>query len=360
MKGESMGRLSRNESCPDDEINVVHCINRCVRRGFLCGKDVVTGNDYEHRREWIRKRFEFLAASMGIEVLGYAILSNHFHVVLRNRPDIVAGWSDDEVAARWWQLCPARRNKDKSPAKPTQLELDAITGDKEKLAEYRKRLSSVSWFMRFVTEYVARRANHDDEVTGRFWEGRFKCQPLLDDAAILACMQYVDLNPIRAGIAKSIESSHFTSGQDRLTDLKEATRQTTTKASDDACEHGKKAGWLQPVALEPKRKVVRQKKCKRRCSNKGFLSLTVAEYLQLLDWTGRQLRRDGKLGRVSGELKPVFERVGISPELWVDCVKRFRRWHSSGVGRVSSLKQQAERHGPNRSLNTELSRAVFP
>ena len=198
-----MGRMSRGESCPEDETNVVHCINRCVRRGFLCGEDSLTGTSYEHRREWIRQRFEFLAEHMGVEVLGFAILSNHFHIVLRNRPDVVGDWSDKEIARRWWNLCPGRRSEDKSAAEPTELELNVLTGDKERLAELRSRLSSVSWFMRFVAENIAKRANEEDDVSGRFWEGRFKCQPLLDDAAILACMQYVDLNPIRAGIAAS-------------------------------------------------------------------------------------------------------------------------------------------------------------
>ena len=99
-----MGRVSRAASCPDDEVNVVHCINRCVRRGVLCGEDAVTGQDYEHRREWIRRRFEFLAEHMAVEVLGFAILSNHFHIVLRNRPDVVENWSDDDVVRRWGQV----------------------------------------------------------------------------------------------------------------------------------------------------------------------------------------------------------------------------------------------------------------
>ncbi|MEQ9411146.1 MAG: hypothetical protein RIK87_25765, partial [Fuerstiella sp.] len=171
-----MGRVSRAETCPDDEINVVHCINRCVRRGFLCGTDPFTGQNYEHRREWIRHRFEFLAGVMGIEVLGFAILHNHFHVVLRNRPDVVEDWSDDDVALRWWQLCPGRRDEDGAAAEPTELELKALKGDPEELAEYRKRLSSISWFMRFVAENIARRSNKEDDVTGRFWEGRFKGQ----------------------------------------------------------------------------------------------------------------------------------------------------------------------------------------
>ena len=354
-----MGRVSRNESCPEDEINVVHCINRCVRRGFLCGDDPVTGANYEHRREWIRHRFEFLAEHMAVEVLGFAILSNHFHIVLRNRPDIVKDWSDDEVVLRWWNLCPGRRNEDRSAAEPTELELKALKGDKDKLAEYRKRLSSVSWFMRFTAENIAKRANEDDQVTGRFWEGRFKCQPLLDDAAILACLQYVDLNPIRAGLAKSIEGSDFTSAQARLTDLQQASEISSVAAADRACEHGPNAGWLQPVQMEPKRKAVREKSTKRRPSNKGFLSMTLAEYLQLLDWTGRQIRHDGKLGTIPSDLQPLFDRIGMSPDIWVDCVRRFGKWHASGVGRPASLKRQSERTGRNRSLNTALSRQIF-
>ena len=371
-----MGRLSRAESCPDDEISVVHCINRCVRRGFLCGKDSVSGKNFEHRREWIRGRFEFLAGQMAVEVLGYAVLSNHFHIVLRNRPDVVAEWSDDEVALRWWNLCPGRRNKDKTPAKPTQLELNAVKGDKEKLKEYRKRLSSVSWFMRFVAEHIAKRANEEDECTGRFWEGRFKCQPLLDDAAILACMQYVDLNPIRAKIAKTVEGSDFTSGQDRLADLKDGVSGDGIQVSgrealgslpaadnrdafDRQCEHGERAGWLTPISLEPPRQAVRYRKSKRRTSNKGCLNLSLVEYLQLLDWTGRQIRRDGKSGTIPSDLLSIFERVGVSSELWVECVKRFGKWHGSGVGRTSSLKQHAERTGRNRSLNARRSRQLF-
>ncbi|MCA9083633.1 MAG: hypothetical protein KDA81_06240, partial [Planctomycetaceae bacterium] len=122
---------------------------------------------------------------------------------------------------------------------------------------------------------------------------------------------------------------------------------------------GPEAGWLQPVQLEPKRKAVREKSTRRRPSNKGFLSMTLAEYLQLLDWTGRQIRRDGKLDMIPSDLQPLFGRIGMSPDIWVDCVRRFGRWHSSGVGRPASLRRQSERTGRNRSLNTGLSRQVF-
>ena len=159
--------------------------NQRVRRAFLCGKDPVTGADYEPRRDLIRQRMEFLASVMGVEVLGYSIMSNHIHIILRNRPDVVSEWSDEEIVQRWWKLCPTRKEKDGSAKDITDLELTVMQGDTKKIAEWRLRLSSVSWLMRFLSEKVAREANKQDECTGRFWEGRFKAQLLLDEAAIL-------------------------------------------------------------------------------------------------------------------------------------------------------------------------------
>jgi len=353
-----MARTNRRDVLADGEIQVVHCINRCVRRAFLCGDDEVTGKNYDHRRDMIRARLEFLAGIMGIEVLGYAVMSNHFHCILRSRHDVVETWSDDEVALKWWTLCPARKNKDKSPAEPTEFELNSIRNDKKGLKEKRRRLSSISWFMRFLSEKIARESNKQDKCTGRFWEGRFKAQVLLDDAAILACMQYVDLNPIRAGIAKSLEASNFTSAQDRLVDLHAAAEVSTTEAQDNRIEHGPRAGWLVPVALEPKRQAVRAKKTDRRASNKGFLPLGLADYMSLLDWTGRQIRADRR-GAMPADLEPLFERLGISTELWVDCVVNFRRWFRSSVGRPKSMSTAAETRGQNRAISISSSRRVF-
>lgn len=65
-------------------------INRAVRRAMLCGMDRHSGKSYEHRRGWIKNRLVYLAKHYGIDVLGYAIMGNHMHVILRNRPDVVA------------------------------------------------------------------------------------------------------------------------------------------------------------------------------------------------------------------------------------------------------------------------------
>ena len=378
-----MARTNRRDVLADGEIQVVHCVNRCVRRAFLCGNDDVSGNNYDHRREMIRKRLEFLAGIMGIEVLGYAVMSNHFHCILRSRHDVVATWSNEQVALKWWMLCPARKTSDGSPAEPTEFELKSIRKDRKGLEEKRRRLSSISWFMRFLSERIAKEANKQDECTGRFWEGRFKAQVLLDDAAILACMQYVDLNPIRAGIAKTLEGSDFTSVQDRILDLNLAQEECSVAAVQDsghgkgsaiaepesipaaarntfdsAVEHGSRAGWLSPIPLEPKRQAVRTKKSERRASNKGFLSMGAGEYLMLLDWTARQIRTD-KRGSMPSGLEPLLERLGISAELWVECVVNFRKWFRSSVGRPKSMSANADAHGHNRAISISSSRRVF-
>ncbi len=353
-----MARTNRRDVLADGEIQVVHCINRCVRRAFLCGKDPLTGTDYEHRRELIRERMEFLAGVMGIEVLGFAVMSNHFHCILRSRHDVVATWSDDEVALKWWTLCPARKNKDLSPAEPTEFELNSIRNDATGLKDKRTRLSSISWFMRFLSERVAKDANRQDECSGRFWEGRFKAQVLLDEVAILACMQYVDLNPIRAGIATKPETSDFTSAQERFADLKTAEEVSTPDAQDNRIEHGERAGWITPVPLEPERQAVRAKKSGRRASSKGCLPMGLGDYLQLLDWTGRQIRSD-KRGAMPQNLAPLFERLEISTELWVDCVVNFRKWFRSSVGRPKAMEASADARGQNRAISISSARKAF-
>jgi len=154
---------------------------------WLCGQDPVTGKSYEHRKDWIRDRLEELAASFAVDVCGFSVMSNHFHAVLRTRPDVVDTWSDEEVARRWWRLFPKRRDDEGQPAEPEPHELRMLTADEDALAERRRRLANLSWFMRCLSEPIARRANREDSCRGRFWEGRYRCQKLLDEAAILAC-----------------------------------------------------------------------------------------------------------------------------------------------------------------------------
>jgi REP element-mobilizing transposase RayT len=192
---------------------VFHCVARCVRRAFLCGLDAYSGQNYEHRRGWVRERLRELAGLFAIEVHSYAVMSDHLHVVLRTLPGRAGAWGDGEVARRWLWLFPGKGGRSGQP--PEESAIEALCQDRERLATCRARLADLSWFMRALNEPIARRANREDRCTGRFWEGRFKCQKLDDGGAVLACMAYVDLDPVRAGIAATPEESDFTTAQDR-------------------------------------------------------------------------------------------------------------------------------------------------
>jgi REP element-mobilizing transposase RayT len=86
-----MPRIPRKHVFDPDEVGIYHCINRCVRRAFLCGTDGSSAKCFDHRKGWIQDRLEFLAGRFAVDVLGFAVMGNHVHVIVRNRPDVVLG-----------------------------------------------------------------------------------------------------------------------------------------------------------------------------------------------------------------------------------------------------------------------------
>ena len=379
-----MPAYARKEIVREGEVGMYHCVARCVRRAFLCGEDAVSGKNFEHRRGWIQERLELLAANFACDVCGFAAMQNHLHVVLRTRPDVAQTWSDEEVALRWWRIFPKRRNEDGTPAEPEEHELRSLVADPQMAAERRSRLASVSWFMRCLCENIARRANKEDQCTGRFWEGRFKCQALLDESAVLACSIYVDLNPIRAGVCATPEQSEFTSAYERI-HARQARRGRGRRANPRRGVRGQARGsrrkrrdpqgdaWLCPISADEappdqKRKAGRKKKARpslqpagtppRRASWHGFLSMNLDDYLRLLDWTGRQVR-GGKRGSIPKDLAPLLDRLGVDAEMWVSSVENFGRWFHRAAGRVEHLMQAARAAGRRWFQGLAHSRAAF-
>ena len=351
-----MARQARGEYLDPEKTQIVHCINRCVRRAFLCGTDPHSNQCYEHRRTWIRNRFEFLASVFAIDCLTYTVLSNHFHLILRNRPDIARQWSDAEVARRWLTLCPIRKDDSGSAKEPNDNEILAITGDRQKVKELRKRLSDISWWMRFTAEKIARQANREDRCTGRFWQGRFSAVPILDEASLLACAIYVDLNPIRAAMAETPEQSEFTGAKDRIDDLKSSDIKVKKQHKShkqispsrarrwERSRGRRKSGWLSPLQIDEQNDPVGTdvSGCGRRASLKGFLAMPLTRYLQLLDWTGRQIRNN-KRGAIPAELAPILERLGIEPKSWCRLVSKFGRLFKRAAGNANSISKEAHR-----------------
>ena len=337
-----MARQNRSEVFDPDKVSIMHCINRAVRRAMLCGVDKFSGKSYEHRRDWIKNRLIYLARFYGIDVLGYAIMGNHLHCILRNRPDVVATWSDEEVARRIWFLFPKRKDKDGAACEPRDTDLATLMADQKRMEQYRQRLADISWLMRQLAEHVAIKANKEDECTGRFWEGRFKSQPLLDEAAVLACAAYVDLNPVRAAIADTPEESDYTSVQDRIESVKvvdQANPKTAKKNRQLA--RSARDRWLAPVFLNERKKPGPMvSELPSRASDKGFLPVKLSDYLKLVDWTGRQIVK-GKRGRIPDKCKPILQRLGLSREVWCDLVENFGRLFGKVAGRPDSMDRSA-------------------
>jgi hypothetical protein len=378
-----MARLARIEIFAPDEIAIIHVMNRTVRRCFLLGNDPVTGKNYDHRKVWLDEELKRLAAQFGIDLLCQAILSNHFHLVLRSRPDVVAAWEDAEVARRWLMLCPLRKDEMGRPKEPSDPELNSIVNNSKRLAEIRSRLSDVSWWMRLLSQNIAQRANREDQEVGKFWQARYRAVRLLDEAAVLACAAYVDLNPIRAAMAETLEASDFTSVQKRIqavcqqaTSLADSRlsgneKSVATRADQETGDSVKANERVATADVAPDAHLSRLPLdelndslgpcCHQggsRASDKGFLPMSVAAYVDLLDWTARQIRSD-KRGSTPDSLAPVFERLRISDEVWCGLVKDFGRLFYAVAGRPHSVDSHRSRDGRSRYKTKQQTRQLM-
>ena len=370
-----MPRALRSEQFDPNEVCILHLVQRCVRRSYLAGIDPVSGKDFGFRREWIRCRMERLASVFGIDLLSYAILSNHLHLIARNRPDVVATWSDHDVALRWLKVFPGQR-LDEHLGQPTTHEVETLARNAKRIAEIRTRLSNPSWFMKALCEPIARLANKQDEVRGHFWEGRFKAQSIIDEAGLLACSLYVDLNPVRAAMAETPEKSLHTSAYDRIKALEGATipsaaaelvaieteeagrirrtstpqslRQRTAAAKKRRGRSIPRDGWLSPLTINEQGQLGPQaSRSGIRASDKGFLPLNLLDYLKLLDWTSRQ--RAGSLDKavVPKALEPILTRIGINGDMFIDLVWNFKKYFGRGnsAGSPNRMKENAASRG---------------
>jgi len=358
---------------------VYHCFSRCVRRAFLYGFDAMTNQDFSHRKAWLVDRLRHLAAIFAIEVCAYAIMANHYHTILRTRPDIVATWSDREVAIRWLTLFPRHCAMRGAASPPAEEDICALEHCPERIAQLRQRLCSLSWFMGRLNEFIARAANKEDRVKGRFWESRFKCQALLDDAAIAACMVYVDLNPIRAALAETPEDSDFTSIQERIRAWNKETMtedsvpleaaqnvpailrtdmimsENAGEISSSIPEHPSAVNnsldaaalpscWLCPISSESQRR--------------GILNMTTAEYFDLVDKSGRMTRSD-KRGAIDADLAPILLRIGANPDAWLETISRFGSKFRLAAGLLPNLRNFAGQLGRRWLMGLAAARAAF-
>jgi REP element-mobilizing transposase RayT len=352
----------RSEQVSIEDTPFYHCMVRCVRRAFLCGDDHETGENFDHRKQWLVSRLRFLSYVYAIDICAYAVMSNHYHVVLHVDKRRAEDLTLDEVVERWLQLYKGEKLIQKWIAFRAEMSTAELKKVEEIIEQWRERLTSISWFMRGVNETIARMANEEDNCKGRFWEGRFKSQALLDEQALLTCMAYVDLNPVRAGIANDLVDSDFTSIQQRIFEFVNTTRIDLKPEKNSNNSEGKVDFNL--TKCNQKRvqsKIKKQQKIEQLLQLEtlpkgklkplhGSLHTDIADtipidfvdYLELVETTGRCIRSD-KRGFISDTSEKIIHVLGLHPEQWITHVKNFISLYSSNVGSKETLKTKSKK-----------------
>ena len=323
-----------------------HCVCRCVRRAFLWGNDPYSGKNYSHRKQWVVERLAVLSEVFAIDLCAFAVISNHYHLVIRMDREHAQNWTGQEVIDRWSSLfgipvLVARYQRGETTTIAEQKQARTI------INTWRERLADLSWYMRSLNEYLARLANAEDACKGRFWEGRFKSQALLDEAGLLTCMAYVDLNPIRAGIAQRPETSKFTSIYQRIQTLSAQSRRSSNRAN-----RKNKQNKRQP--LFPALATF----CAHNNAPINTIPFGFKDYLELIDWTGRAVLRD-KRGHISAYIPPILTRLNIETQYWLIHMQPNGDQFSRVVGRVEGIKDYAERLGQRWLCGMRASQQLF-
>jgi REP element-mobilizing transposase RayT len=249
-----------------------------------------------------------------IDVASYAIMTNHYHVLVRVNVEQAATWSFEEVIQHWSLLFQVPETI-KDYLAGNLVESKDIQAVENTLEIYRERLTSISWFMRCLNEHVARQANLEDKCHGRFWEGRFKSQAILDETALINTMVYIDLNPIRAKIADTPESSEYTSIAERIAHR--------NLANDIKCAfHGKLMQFLDGKGIQ----------------DTPHIPMHLTDYIELVDWTGRQIRPN-KRGAISENAPPILTRLGIEQSNWLQNCLSLEKDFRQVIGSVATIEK---------------------
>lgn len=312
-----------------------HVVARCVRRAWLWGFDEYAGRDYSHRKEWVIERLEQLSAIFTIDICAYAVMSNHYHLVLHVDRARAKELTMEEVVSRWTAMFSAppvivRWQKGVALEAERTLALAMIE-------RWRERLYDISWFMKCLNEHLARRANAEDNCSGRFWESRFKSQALLDEASLLTAMAYVDLNPVRARIANTPEESEFTSIYQRIKQFRELSNP--------------------PVDAQPQHRTPLLSFHSADRTDDA-LPFRFQDYLALIDWTGRAIR-EGKRGFIDDRLPPIIVRLNIDADAWQLAMQPGGNVFGRAMGRLDHLRLHAKTLGQSWVRGLRVAESLY-
>ncbi|MFO0914745.1 MAG: hypothetical protein U0795_17435 [Pirellulales bacterium] len=429
----------------DDEPGIYHCCTQVVQQQWLFGYDALTGRDYGYRKEWIEEEFRRVARFMSIDILDYAAMVNHLHVMVNTRPDVSRKMSDREVAVRWCYLCRSsglsreeRNQRRRRPPRPTEKQVQTLLNDHLKLADCRHRLSSLSWMMRLVCQSIARRANKEAGTRGKFFASRFKSQQIEDEAGLLACSMYINMNPIRAGVVSDPEHAAHTSNYLRILSMVRSQADGNSGLRDMVVDPRNPDCWLAPVFLDPsaaayqsvddldlvpvdyapelsaqelleansgsdqngvavaeelaaseghaasdgdgdldaqdevlsgaagmairgpmfRGQLLVAEVFGPRLTNRGYLPISVDEYVNLAKWTAEQLLQSSP-AKESSASAVVLDKVGLDAVSWPKTISLIGKCFSTSVGCADSLDRRAVQRGLKRLKGRNAALTAF-
>ncbi|MCY2967939.1 MAG: hypothetical protein NT069_30640 [Planctomycetota bacterium] len=318
-------------------MSVYHCVNRSLRGAFIAGVDKSTGRSYDNRRQWLTRALQSQSEQLCVDVLAFSIESQQLQLLVRTRPDIAKSLSTQEVARRYLTGIPSKAGFDQPAAIPQPEAIKELAKDPGLVARARARLSSLSWFVSQITEPLARNANREDEIRGRFWEGRFHCLPILDGPALAAAVAHVELSPILSGEATTLAGCKATSVSPRSAALKSGS-----------------PTWLSSLTGNGKSR----KAAKSAPAPYFGIPISEADFFAVLEWTSKQVMKSER-GRFPETLAESFAELSVAPDHWLTLVKDFQKIFRRAAGKPESLEQQLKQRGRRHMHGIVLARELF-
>jgi REP element-mobilizing transposase RayT len=167
----------------DDQSTVYHVMSRTALDGFPLGNI-----EKDFMLDLIRR----YAALYLVEILGFCLMGNHFHILVRVIPDYK--FTDEDILKRYVDFYGDER-----------IFADGL------VPSLRLKLSNLSEFMREIKVNFARFYNRRHNRRGYFWGDRFKSVIVENGETLINCLAYIDLNPLRAGLVERPEQYRWNS-----------------------------------------------------------------------------------------------------------------------------------------------------
>jgi hypothetical protein len=389
-----MARTARSFYVAPDK-NAVYFIRCRTNRLLILSPDQAGADAGARRVRYIEDLIRLYARHFAISVHAHAVTRCEIRLVLQSRPELIPALDDAEIARRWLSICPTLRRGGELSAEPSEEEIQALCKDSTRIAQIRRQLSDISWWMRLLQQRVAQFCNRADNKTGRFWQARFRAVLLLDAMSHLAALANVDLAAVRVRMGKPISASTFTSDVYRRKDLQhEIELQRGIVQSDSQGIDSNSAIALTevltdtpsdgPVAIASQAQVATtvcgdgrhlapifpcsESTCTAtqitgwisqfRCSEESVLNMQLSDYHELLERTALGFQPDDpKLSSLN--IPAVLSKLRLSPEKWVLLAGEFDELFSHVAGRLAEMDAYMPERGRQRAYVRPAARSLL-